>query len=317
VFYTGSWLKRPHPEIGWDGGGWESVAVHYSANSEAWKLDLTHFTPEVLFVLIIPCFVLTVFMCSASQVQNQPMLLAKSESDIRRGVFICSLVNSMTTYPWVIIALVGMVLVPMFLMTGAPGDAATVTPRDSVPEFALLAFPPWLVGILMTALLAATLSTTAQLILASSHIVANDIFKRACNPKMKDRTFFILTRVLIVVFALIVIYPAMRQPQLMVLLYWVFSFAVPVFAVYLIGMLWKVNKVAAWTTLLAGYFASFFWTFYLQANWPSWIPGYFNENVYPTIVATLFFGIVMNLILPGKPGYLWQMKEAEKNNTPL
>ena len=307
VFYTGGWLKRKHPEIGWEGGGWESVAAHYTEAGEAFKLTLLNFTPEVIFLLMIPCLFLTVFMCSASQVQNQPMLLARNESDIRRGVFWCSLVNSMSTYPWVIIALVAL---SFPVIAALPGAASL-----SVPEFALMAFPPWLVGILMTALLAATLSTTAQLILASSHIVVNDIFKRACNPSMSDRTFFILTRSMIIIFALVVIIPALREPKLMSLLYWVFSFAIPVFGVYLIGMLWKVNKIAAWVTLLAGYLASFLWTFLLQWNWPSWLPGYFNQNVYPTIAATLFFGIVMNLILPGKPGYLRQMKEAEKNDT--
>ena len=234
-------------------------------------------------------------MQSASQVQNQPMLMARSESDIRRGVFWAALVNSFAAYPWVILALVGMAI-PAVAAKGA---------KLSVPVLALEAFPPWMVGILMIALLAATLSTTAALILASSHIIVHDIFKRACNPKMSDRTFLVLTRVMIGVCAVLVIIPALKlgSPVFSIFM-WTFSFAIPVFGVYLIGMIWKVNKVAAWITISAGYAANFYWTF---AS-PTWLPPHLSLNLYPTTFATLLFGIGLNLILPGEPGYLRQLK---------
>ena len=92
---------------------------------------------------------------------------------------------------------------------------------------------------------------------------------------------------------------------------WTFSFAIPVFGVYLIGMMWKVNKVAAWTTILAGYAANFLWTFAA----PTWLPAYLSLNVYPTTFATVLFGVVLNLILPGEPAYLRQLKAAEQKAT--
>jgi Na+/proline symporter len=168
-----------------------------------------------------------------------------------------------------------------------------------------------MVGILMIALLAATLSTTAQLILASSHMIVHDIFKRAVNPRMSDKTFLILTRVMIFVCALLVIVPALKLQLVLSIFFWTFSFAIPVFGVYLIGMVWKVNKVAAWATMLAGYAANFLWTFAP----PTWLPSYLSLNVYPTIFATLLFGIVLNLILPGEPGYLHQLKVAEQKES--
>ena len=307
VFYTGGWLSKNVE------GGWGGIADYYAGSGEAIKTNLLNFSPEIIFSLIFPCLILTVFMCSASQAQNQPMLMAKSESDIRRGVFWSAFINSMTTYPWVILAMVGMALIGMGTIAVPPEQAGEAA-KLSVPMFALHAFPSWLVGILMTSLLAATLSTTGGLILASSHIIVHDIFKRAVNPNMSDRTFLILTRCVIVVCALMVIVPALRSPNIMSLIFWIFSFAIPVFGVYLIGMLWKVNRIAAWTTLIAGFFANFFWTF-AQPDWLTKIDKNLSGNLYPTIFATLFFGIVMNLILPGKPGYLRQLK-AQKNETP-
>lgn len=292
VFFTGSWLSGR--------GGWESIADVYARAGTPWKTSLLNFSPEVIFSLILPCLILTIFMQSASQVQNQPMLLARSESDIRRGVFWAAFINSMAAYPWVILALVGMAI-PAIAANGA---------KLSVPGIALMALPPWMVGILMISLLAATLSTTGGLILAASHIIVHDIFKRAVHPQMSDKNFLRLTRLMIIVCAVLVVIPALKLPYIFSIFMWTFSFAIPVFGVYLIGMLWKVNKVAAWITLSAGYLANFYWTFAA----PTWLPPYLSLNVYPTIFATLLFGIVLNLILPGKPSYMSQLKAAAKNS---
>jgi SSS family solute:Na+ symporter len=293
VFATGFWLTGR--------GGWESVSNVYVNTGTAWKTSVLHFTPDVIFGFIFPCLILLVFMCSASQAQNQPMLLAKSESDIRRGVFWASFINSMVTFPWVILGLVGM-SIPAIAAAGA---------KLSVPKLALMALPPWMVGILMIALLAATLSTSAQLILATTHMIVHDIFKKAVNPRMSDKTFLILTRVMVLVIALIVLIPALKvlDQDIMSIFFWTFSFGIPVFGVYLIGMLWKVNKVAAWITMLAGYAADFLWTFNPDLIW---LPERIKSNVYATIIATVLFGVVLNLILRGEPGYLHQMKAAEQ-----
>jgi len=289
VFATGSWLSG--------NGGWESIANFYANAGTPWKVSMINFSPDVMFGVIFPCLILVIFMQSSSQAQNQPMLAARSEADIRRGVFWASFVNSMAAYPWVSLALVGMAI-PSVAAQGA---------KLSVPGIALMALPPWLVGLLMIALLSATLSTTGTLILASSHIIVHDIFKRAVNPKMSDRTFLILTRVMIIVCAVLVVIPALQLPFIFSVFMWTFSFGIPVFGVYLIGMLWKVNKVAAWVTILAAYAANFIWTFAT----PSWWPSSMSLNVYPTTIVTVLFGVVLNLILPGEPAYLKRVKAED------
>jgi len=292
VFFTGSWLSGPEHQ-----GGWESISAYYAQAGTAWKTSILNFSPDVVFGIMFPCLILLVFMCSASQAQCQPMLLAKSESDIRRGVFWAAFINSMVTYPWVIMALVGMTIPAIYALT----DAAKL----SVPELALMALPPWMVGLLMIALLSATLSTTSGLILASSHIIVHDIFKGVVHPGMSDKTFLILTRSMIFVCAILVIIPALKLSLMLPIFFWTFSFAIPVFGVYLIGMLWKVNRIAAWTTILAGYAANFLWTF----SSPTWLPDVISHNVvYPTIIATVLVGVVMNLILPGDPPYMRKLK---------
>jgi solute:Na+ symporter, SSS family len=289
VFATGSWLSGR--------GGWESISDYYVKAGTAWKTSILNFSPDVLFGVIFPCLILIVFLQSSSQGQNQPILAARSEPDIRRGVFWAAFINSLAAYPWVILALVGMAI-PAIAAEGA---------KLSVPGLALMILPSWMVGLLMIALLSATLSTTGSLILAASHIIVHDIFKRAVNPNMSDATFLMLTRIMILVCAVLVVIPALRiQSIIFSIFMWTFSFAIPVFGVYLIGMLWKVNKTAAWITILAGYGANFLWTFAA----PTWLPSYLSLNVYPTTFTTLLFGIVLNLILPGEPAYIHRLKPA-------
>jgi len=289
VFATGSWLATR--------GGWESIADFYTKAGTPWKLSVVNLSPDVMFGVFFPCLILVVFLQSSSQAQNQPILAARSEADVRRGVFWAAFINSLAAYPWVILALVGMAI-PSIAANGA---------KLSVPGLALMALPSWMVGFLMIALLSATLSTTGGLLLAASHIIVHDIFKRALNPNMSDATFLKLTRLMILVGAVLVVIPALQLPYIFSVFMWTFSFAIPVFGAYLIGMLWKVNRFAAWSTILAGYAANFLWTF----SAPAWLPSYLSLNVYPTTFATLLVGIVLNLILPGEPAYIRRLKAAE------
>jgi solute:Na+ symporter, SSS family len=296
VFWTGSWLSG--------NGGWIRVADFYASKDMAWKTSILNFSPPVIYVIILPCLFLLVFMCSASQVQNQPMLLARSESDIRRGTFWAAFINSMATYPWVILALVGMAIVPSI---AGLTDAAKL----SVPELALMILPQWIIGLLMIALLAATLSTTGGLILASSQIIVHDIFKRAVYPKMSDHAFLWLTRGMILVCSILVTIPALRGlPYILSVFFWTFSFAIPIFGVYLIGMMWKVNKAAAWITILAAYFVNFLWTFYPGITGWLGLSDFYKLNVYPVTFVTVVLGIILNLMLPGDRGYMYQLKAA-------
>ena len=118
-----------------------------------------------------------------------------------------------------------------------------------------------------------------------------------------------------IICALLVIVPALKLEGIMALLLWTFSFAIPVFGVYLIGMVWKVNKVAAWATMIGGYAANFLCTFAPPTWWPEAIGEIFKLNVYPTTVATVILGIGLNLILKGEPGYLRQLKAAKQEES--
>ncbi|MGI5860043.1 MAG: sodium:solute symporter family protein [Tepidanaerobacteraceae bacterium] len=290
LFYTGSWVAGH--------GGWEGIAATYAAAGEVWKLSTVHFSPDVIFNIIIPItFCITLF-CSTEQMNYMPMLAAKSEAEIRKGVFWAAGINGMACFPWVIMALVAM-SIPAIAQGGA---------KLSVPNFALEFLPPWVTGLMMIALMGATLSTGSGLLLSTAHVVAHDVLKKALNPKMSDASFFKLTRLLVIVIGVVVTVPALMLPVIFPVFMWCFSFGIPIFTCYLIGMLWKINRTATWINLIASYTVSFIWTFWT----PSILPPEISLNIYPVTMCTIGLGIILNLILPGEPGMLRQIRAAEK-----
>ena len=70
-----------------------------------------------------------------------------------------------------------------------------------------------------------------------------------------------------------------------------------------------IALIRGYVTMLAGYAADFLWTFNSDLIR---LPERINNNVYATILATVIFGFVMNLILRGEPGYLRQLKATEE-----
>ncbi|MCL6478929.1 MAG: sodium:solute symporter family protein [Peptococcaceae bacterium] len=292
LFYTGSWLANGH-------GGWEGVAATYAAAGEAWKTNPFNFSPDVIFAIIIPMTFCITFFCSSEQTCYMPILSAKTDADVRKGVFWAAGINSLACFPWVMIGLVAM-SIPAIAAGGA---------KLSVPNFALMALPPWVTGIMMIALMAACLSTSGALLLASSQVIVHDVLKKALNPKMSDATFLKLSRLSIIVLAVVVAIPALMLPMIFPIFMWCFTFGIPIFTCYLIGLLWKRNRAATWINVIASFAVSFIWTFWT----PNILPPQISLNIYPVTMCTVGLGIVLNLILPGKPGLLRQIKTAEKS----
>ena len=145
---------------------------------------------------------------------------------------------------------------------------AEKAPILSVPELALTLMPDVLIGVLMVALLCALLSTGSGLILSTSHV----------------------------------------ESLIITLFFWSFSLSMPIFVNYFIGMVWKVNRTAAWINLIASTAVNFWWTFAC----PSWA-GIFSLSFWPVAFTTVVLGVVLNLIMPGEKSMLTQIKEQKSS----
>jgi len=286
VIYTGQWLP----------GGYADVSNYYASIGEAWRTNLFHFSPDVVFGVMIPVVLLHVFSVASEHAMYQPMLAAESEDAIRKGAMLGGMINSIAAFPWVILGVTAMSI---------PSIASSTTGRLSVAELALQTMPDWLIGVLMVALLSALLSTSSGMILAIAHVVTDDIIKPIYGDKMSKEAHMKLSRWMVVIVGALATLPALKVTLMIALFFWCFSLSLPIFINYLIGMLWKVNRKAAWINLIASTIVNFWWTFAC----PSWCPPMFRLNFYPVFAVGVGLGIILNLIMPGEKGMLKRIKE--------
>lgn len=288
LFFLGGWLAA-------NANGWEGIQRAYEAVDQATKLDMFNFSPGVIFKVIIPVAVLHIFAVGVMQGPYMPLLSARSDEDCRRGFWICGLVNLITAFPWVIIAMVGMAI-PEFAAGG---------PKLIVMEVGTKTMPTWVFALLMVSLLTSVLSTGSAFILGNANVIVNDIIKRTLYPQMTDETRLKITRPVIFLYALAASVPAMFAPVLFPVFLWTFSFGIPLFVILVFGLVWKVSKSAAWTTIIATYIVNFWWTFWT----PSWAEGPWALNMYPVTVCSIGLGIITFALFPGEKGKLRQIRE--------
>lgn len=291
LFMVGGWITA-------NAMGWAGVTEHYAGLGEIWKLEMFKFSPDLLFQIIIPVSVLHITAAAVTQGMYIPLLAAKSSAECRKGVFLAAGINGISSFPWVIMALIAMTI-PAIAAGGA---------KLSVINLAIQTLPAPIVGLLMICLLAATLSTGSSVMLGNATIIVDVILKRACFPNMTGETQLKLMRPVLILCGLLACVPALFVPMIFPVFLWCFSFGIPIFIVWLIGMVWKTNTAAAWITVLVSYLVNFIWTFAT----PAWAPGPFALNMYPVTVCSIVLGIGLNLMLPGEEGLLKRTRCLEK-----
>jgi len=278
-------------------GGYPAVEATYAAMGLAGNTSLFNFTPGVVWGVAVPALILGIFAVSSGQAQHQPMLAARDEAAIRKGALPGGLINAIGCIPFVILGVVA-------------GSLPNVVGPDAmmaVPNLVLTYLPAPMIGILMVSLLAALLSTGAGLILALSQVISDDLIKPVLNKKQTPKQQMWTGRIVCIIVTFMAAIPSLKVEIFIQLLFWCFTLSMPVFVCYLIGMIWKVNRKAAWINLIASFAVNCWWTFAC----PSWCPPQFSFSFYPVFVVTFGLGIIMALILPGDKGLLRQIRDQE------
>ncbi len=290
-------------------GGWKGVQAVYEqmgySNILTQMSTLTQM--PVWLSVIIPVIVLHTTAGAVSQTMMQPFFAAKDVSSCQKGVYPRMLLQhyvlSAMDLPW------------YGSYDSDPGNCIYRKPQRSGSGSKYCS--SWSSGSGYRTSddrsAAATLSTGGGIVLANANVISHDIFYKCVKPTMSDHKQYIATKVCIVIAALLLLPGALLMAHEFVfnLFLWVFSFGMPVFIVFIIGYNFKVSKMAAWITIIVAYVVDCIWTFlpmesilHLKAG------SIWGMNLYATMVVSLVLGIVLHLILPGKPG--WRKQQAAK-----
>lgn len=287
-------------------GGWSGVMDIFDSMGKSDMLSNMNLTDSgVWTTVIIP---VTVLHCAAgvvAQNMNSPFFAAESEKACRKGVFIGAGINALASIPWIVMALI----VVADLSPGGTGVIMANVAESDISKLApitlaLTALPKPIVAVMMISLLAATLSTGGATVMANANVLTNDIIKVAWKPNMTDKTNLKVTRAMILVCAALFAFPALSNAVIFPVFLWCFSFGIPVFVVYFMGLKFRSSPMAAWITTMVAFAVNFIWTFWT----PSWAASsnIWGLNMYPVTVVSLVLGVILSLApLPGsKPGLL-------------
>lgn len=168
---------------------------------------------------------------------------------------------------WMIICLSGAIGIGYFGMAyffANPTQAGVVSQnREQVfIELAKLLFNPWIAGVLLSAILAAVMSTLSAQLLICSSAITEDLYKGILRPKAGDKELVWLGRAMVLAVALLAIYIA-QDPKSEVLGLvsnaWA-GFGSTFGPVVLLSVLWKrMNGFGAIAGMLVGASIVYFW----------------------------------------------------------
>jgi len=136
-----------------------------------------------------------------------------------------------------------------------------------IPELASGFLPPILGGLLLAALLSASMSTIDSDFLLLSTVLVNDYYRKKINPIAKDKDLLNISRALIILFGALAVILALISPSVINLLptTWVFlvaSISVSVFCV----IFNKGNDLGATLSILGGFLSAVFIVFIFKLD---------------------------------------------------
>ncbi len=138
----------------------------------------------------------------------------------------------------------------------------------STPEIAGL--PYVITGLVAAGGLAAALSTADGLLLALANALSHDIYYKIINPNAPTKQRLIISRILLVVVAILAAWTASTRPtDIVAMVAWAFSLAAGgLFPALVLGVWWKrANKAGAVAGILAGFSVTLFYLV-ITRYWP-------------------------------------------------
>jgi SSS family solute:Na+ symporter len=147
-------------------------------------------------------------------------------------------------------------------MAGAIGaGAAAGGPPSATFAFLMLTLPDWLLIWIFACFAAAMLSTMAVQLLALATIIVKDIHVKYFNPTLSEEKQARYTRIWIFATAVVAAAFATLLPPVNNGMTWLFSWLVPAFWLFVIGMFWKRSGTTAFVAMVLSAVGSTIWTY--------------------------------------------------------
>ncbi|ECK8370082.1 sodium/proline symporter PutP [Campylobacter coli] len=218
---------------------------------------------------------------------------------------------------WMVISLIGACFIGLLGIAYVHKFELTLQdPEKIFIVMSQLLFNPWIAGILLSAILAAIMSTASSQLLVSSSTIAEDFYKRIFNKEASNKTVMNLGRIGVLLVALVafVISTDKESSVLSIVAYAWAGFGASFGSVMLFSLFWsRMTRIGAILGMITGAVMVVLWKNYLAElfNFPIYeiVPGFVAAS------AVIIIASLLTQVRPGtKAAYERMLKElsAEK-----
>lgn len=202
---------------------------------------------------------------------------------------------------WMVISLIGACLIGLLGIAYVHKFELTLQdPEKIFIVMSQLLFNPWIAGILLSAILAAIMSTASSQLLVSSSTIAEDFYKRIFNKEASNKTVMNLGRIGVLLVALVafVISTDKESSVLSIVAYAWAGFGASFGSVMLFSLFWsRMTRIGAILGMITGAAVVVLWKNYLAElfNFPIY-------EIVPGFVAASAVIIIASLLTKVRPG---------------
>lgn len=230
-------------------------------------------------------FVLSFGYWTTNFTEVQRAFSAKNMSAARRTPLIGA-------FPKIFIPLI--VVVPGMIAAATLGNQfadGTLTYNDAIPKLIQMYLPSGVLGVAVTGLMASFMAGMAANVSSFNTVFTYDIWQEYIKPKMSDAYYLATGRWITVIGVVIGVFTAFLAAQfgnIMTYMQTLFSFFnAPLFAVFILGLLWKRMTPAAG---LWGYIAG------IVAPTIVWVAYLNNPSLFETATAETLYGAIISFV---------------------
>ncbi|EPW9667573.1 sodium/proline symporter PutP [Campylobacter coli] len=202
---------------------------------------------------------------------------------------------------WMVISLIGACFIGLLGIAYVHKFELTLQdPEKIFIVMSQLLFNPWIAGILLSAILAAIMSTASSQLLVSSSTIAEDFYKRIFNKEASNKTVMNLGRIGVLLVALVafVISTDKESSVLSIVAYAWAGFGASFGSVMLFSLFWsRMTRIGAILGMITGAV--------IVVLWKNYLAELFNFPIYeivPGFVAASAVIIIASLLTQVRPG---------------
>ncbi|HEG0283179.1 TPA: sodium/proline symporter PutP [Campylobacter coli] len=202
---------------------------------------------------------------------------------------------------WMVISLIGACFIGLLGIAYVHKFELTLQdPEKIFIVMSQLLFNPWIAGIILSAILAAIMSTASSQLLVSSSTIAEDFYKRIFNKEASNKTVMNLGRIGVLLVALVafVISTDKESSVLSIVAYAWAGFGASFGSVMLFSLFWsRMTRIGAILGMITGAV--------MVVLWKNYLAELFNFPIYeivPGFVAASAVIIIASLLTQVRPG---------------